>query len=99
MENQYKQYDDEVRVCIAIQKIGKATDEEILDKLKSEGIKITLAKVTKATTNLQKKGLVSLNYDSSSGVAVRAYSMAKSIFSRGGAHHKTEHNNTKQHIS
>lgn len=84
-------YEDEVRVCIAIQKLGKATDEEIHKKLTEEGIKITLKKVTKSTTNLQKKGLVSLNYDSSSGYAVKAYSMSKSIFSRGGpplAHYK-----------
>lgn len=85
MENDIKKYEDEVRVCIAIQKIGKATDEEILKKLTDEGIKITLKKVTKATTNLQRKGLVSLGYDNSSGYAEKAYSMAKSIFSRGGA--------------
>jgi len=75
-------YESEVRVCIAIQKLGKATDEEIFNKLTDDKIKITLKQVTKATTNLQKRGLVSLNYDNSSGYAVKAYSMAKSIFSR-----------------
>jgi hypothetical protein len=77
-----KTYENEVRVCIAIQKLGKATDEEIFNKLGEDKVKITLKQVAKATTNLQKRGLVSLNYDNSSGYAVKAYSMSKSIFSR-----------------
>src|SRR3989304_1731528 len=75
-------YEQEVRVCIAVQKIGKATNQEIYEKLKSEGVKITLKQIEKATTNLQKRGLLSLNYDNESGYATKAYSMAKSIFSR-----------------
>lgn len=77
-----ERYSNEVRVCIAIQKLGKATVEEVEQKLDSEGIIIKESKISKACTNLQKRGLVSLNYDNSSGYAVKAYSMAKSIFSR-----------------
>ncbi len=75
-------YEDEVRVCIAVQKIGQATPTEILEKLQEEGIKITEKKIEKGCNNLQKKGIFSLNYDNSSGVAEKAYSLAKSIFSR-----------------
>ncbi len=85
-------YQREVQTCICVQKLGKATDEEICEKLTADGVKITLKQVAKASTNLQKRGLLSLNYDNSSGYAVKAYSMAKSIFSRGGdipiAHYK-----------
>ena len=82
MVTQNKTYENEVRVCIAIQKIGKATNKEIFAKLQEEGIKITQKQVEKASTNLQKRGIVSLNYDNSSGYAVKAFSLSKSIFSR-----------------
>lgn len=75
-------YEDEVRVCIAIQKIGQATPSEIEEKLKEESIEIEEKKVIKICNNLQKKGIVSLNYDNSSGILEKAYSLAKSIFSR-----------------
>ena len=80
-----KQPLNELRVTLAIQTLGKATDQEIYDRLIKEGFDITLKKVQKATTNVQKRGLISINYDNSSGYAVKAYSMSKSIFSRGGA--------------
>jgi len=76
------EYENEVRVCIAVQKLGKATNEEILTKLKEDNIRITLKQIEKATTNLQKRGILSLNYDTSKGYSQKAYSMSKSIFSR-----------------
>ena len=77
-----KTSEQEVRCCIAVQKLGQATNEEILEKLTSDKIKITAKQVEKATNNLQKKGLLSLSYDNSSGLAEKSYNMAKSIFSR-----------------
>jgi hypothetical protein len=82
MKEQNKSYENEVRVCIAIQKIGKATAEEIKEKLEEEEIKLTLKQIQKACNNLQKRGIISLGYDSSSGYAVKSYNMSKSIFSR-----------------
>lgn len=82
MTKERTKYEDEVRVCIAIQKIGKATPTEIMEKLKEEGIILAEKKIAKSCDNLQKKGIVSLNYDNGSGILEKAYSLSKSIFSR-----------------
>lgn len=80
MEDKYK---EEVAICIAIQKIGQATILEIIEKLKEWSLDITQKKIRKYCKNLQKKGLISVNYSvGESGTSEIAYSMSKSIFAR-----------------
>lgn len=87
-----KEHHETLQVCMAIQKIGKATVDEIYDKLYKEGVDIKKKRIEKITTNLQKKGICSLNYDNESGYVKKAYSMSKGIFVRGAdipiAHYK-----------
>lgn len=77
-----EKYEDEVRVCIAIQKLGKATPREIAEKLLEGDIKLSEKKISRLCDNLQKKGIVSIGYVEENGLSAKSFSMAKSIFKR-----------------
>lgn len=79
---EFDEYQEETGVCLAIQKIGQATIPEILKKLKEWKFNIEPQKVKKYCKNLQKKGLISLNYTTVNGISTNAYSLSKSIFQR-----------------
>jgi len=72
----------ELAVCIAIQKVGLATVDDIVEKLKEWEIKATKSNVRRFCMNLQKKSLVSLNYVQKDGLSKSAYSLSKGIFQR-----------------
>lgn len=83
MTQELKQrWDNEVRVCIAVQKLGKGRVDEIFEYLSDAGVKITKKQAEKAATNLQKRGIFSIAYEQVDGLAQIAYCMAKSIFTR-----------------
>jgi len=69
----------EVGVCIAIQKIGFASNKEIIEKITLWGGKISEKQVDKCAENLRRRGLLSIDFTTKEGgVSVKKYAM-KSI--------------------
>lgn len=75
-----EKFKDEVEVVIAIQKIGKATIEEIGEFTQTFGNPLKIKKIQNLCDKLQKKGIISISYTE----GIKSYSMSKGIFSRGG---------------
>lgn len=66
----------EVAVCIAVQKIGMASVEEIMDKVEKWGGKLTEKQVIKVAENLRKRQLFSIDLSNKkNGISVKRYLM------------------------
>jgi hypothetical protein len=70
----------EVAVCIAVQKIGNASIEDIINKIYMMGSKITEKQTIKCAENLRARGLLSIDFQEkdNNGVSIKRYRM-KSI--------------------
>jgi len=79
-------YEQELLVCIAVQHKGLASVEEIQSKLEEQEIKMNKTTIKRLCKNLQKKDIISLNYEGSTTM----FSMKKNLFARGvpTAHYK-----------
>jgi hypothetical protein len=69
----------EIAVCIAIQKLGKASIEEIIDFIIKLNARITEKQVTKCAENLRAKNLLSvdLSEKGNNGISIKRYLMKK----------------------
>lgn len=78
-----KPIEKELSVCVAVQHQGEATYKEIDEKLQEGNVKLTLTEIKRYCKKLQKKGVFSLNYRQENGTIEDAFSLQKTIFSRG----------------
>lgn len=66
----------EVGVCIAVQKIGLASTEEIIQKIENWGSKMTEKQVNKCAENLRRRQILSVDISSKeNGISIRKYAM------------------------
>lgn len=75
-----KEEEREIAVCIAIQKVGLASIEEIKEKIEKWKGKITEKQILKCAENLRRRNLLSidLSHKDKNGISVKRYAM-KSI--------------------
>ncbi len=81
-ENSFKfvtETEREVAVCIAIQKLGKASVQEIYDKIESWNGKLTEKQIEKCAENLRARDLFSIDLSEKDkhGISIKRYLMKK----------------------